>query len=203
MRTATGPGTTGRMHAIEPDPTTTALQARIRRRVDRLLDQARPMLVQAGAKRPLPALRFDLRGQAAGQACWGRDGRPELRFNLNIARSDPAAFVEETVTHEVAHLVTFACFGRTPPHGREWRAVMRFLGIDQPQRCHDYAVDEAQVRRQRRWRYRCHCRSHELSTTRHNRLQAGRARYRCLHCGSDLHFDERAGDDACQPGPAR
>jgi len=158
----------------------------IRLRTAELLRQAAPLCVAHRARTPDPLLRFDLRGQAAGQAIWHRAQRPLLRFNLDIARHHPDDFLARTVTHEVAHLVTAACHGRTRPHGPEWRAVMVYLGISEPSRCHDYAVDESQVRRQRRWAYACTCSLHELSTTRHNRIQRTGTRYHCRHCGSPL-----------------
>lgn len=163
-----------------------ALKPAIADRVGQLLAQASPLCQTHRAEVPAPSLRFDLRGQAAGQAIWTRDRHPELRFNLAIARRYPEDFLRQTVTHEVAHLLTAACHGRTPPHGREWQAVMRFLGIADPRRCHDYEIDESTVRRQRRWPYRCACRSHLVSTTRHRRMQRGAALYRCLHCGESL-----------------
>ena len=63
---------------------------------------------------------------------------------------------------------------------------MAFLGIADATRCHDYALDESSVRRQRRWDYACACARHELSTTRHNRIQARGAQYHCRRCGEAL-----------------
>ena len=103
-----------------------------------------------------------------------------------LAEIDPDFAAAYVVAHEVAHLITIACHGRTPPHGAEWRAVMRHLGISDPQRCHRYAVEESGLRRQRRWAYVCDCREHQLSTTRHNRIWRDQAEYLCRCCGSRL-----------------
>lgn len=163
-----------------------SLAERIRRRTAESLHSAAALCAAHGAQVPDPALRFDLRGQAAGQAVWHRKQRPLLRFNLDIARRHPEDFLERTVAHEVAHLVTTACHGRVRPHGPEWQAVMAHLGIARPTRCHDYALDESEVRRQRRWSYACACSRHELSTTRHNRIQNAGVRYHCRRCGGPL-----------------
>jgi SprT protein len=172
------------MHAADD----TLLTSRIASRVTELLAQAMPLVCRHG-RRPLqPVLRFDLRGQVAGQARWQRGLRPELRFNLGIARRHADDFVRVTVAHEVAHLVTYRCHGHTRPHGPEWQSVMRHFGIADPQRCHDYDVDTGQVRRQRRWHYECRCRVHPLSTTRHHRVQRGDASYHCRHCGQALTY---------------
>jgi len=170
------------------------LTERIRRRTAELLRRAAPLCAARRARVPDPVLSFDLRGQAAGQAIWGRTGRPLLRFNLDIARGHRDDFLQHTVAHEVAHLVTAACHGRTRPHGPEWQAVMVYLGIDEPRRCHDYALDESRVRRQRRWTYACTCSVHELSTTRHNRVQNAGARYHCRRCGDALRHAGVPGD---------
>ncbi|MCB1802364.1 MAG: SprT-like domain-containing protein [Gammaproteobacteria bacterium] len=132
-------------------------------------------------------IRFDLRGQAAGQCVWRPGHTPLLRFNLALARRHLQDFLATTVAHEVAHLATFACHGRVQPHGPEWQAVMQHLGVATPQRCHDFAVEQSDIRRQRRWDYRCDCRLHEVSTTRHKRMQEQGLKYLCRHCGSALH----------------
>ena len=130
----------------------------------------------------MPQVAFDLRGQAAGQAVWRAGQPPLLRFNLAIARHYGDDFVNETVAHEVAHVVARHCHPGGRPHGREWRAVMRQFGIREPRRCHDYRDGSEAVRRQRRWLYECSCRMHQLSTTRHRRIQAGLTVYHCRQC---------------------
>jgi SprT protein len=165
-----------------------ALSARIVRRTRQLLERCAPLCAAHGVALPDPQIRLDLRGQAAGQARWDAAGRPLLRYNLHIARRHADAFLARTVPHEVAHLITAACHGRTRPHGPEWRRVMAHLGITNPSRCHDYQVDESQVKRQRRWTYRCDCRHHQLSTTRHKRALAGSALYHCRACHAALRY---------------
>lgn len=159
----------------------------------RLLELAAPLCRRHRARLPTPRIRFDLRGLAAGQVRWSGQSA-EIRFNLDIARRQRDAFIAGTVPHEVAHVLTVACHGRTAPHGREWRAMMQYLGVARPQRCHDYAVDETTVRRQRRWRYHCGCREHLLSTTRHNRARRGAGGYLCRSCGWPLRPHDGDGD---------
>ncbi len=175
---------------VDDDP---ALRRLIHRRTMELLAEAEPLCRRHRARLPAPEIRFDLRGQAAGQVQWQRR-KAVLRYNLEIARRHTADFLATTVTHEVAHLVTTACHGRVRPHGEEWRAVMAYFGIDQPSRCHDYTLEEAGIKRQRRWSYRCDCRDHALSTTRHNRARTGSAIYHCRYCGSALRPTESADD---------
>jgi SprT protein len=159
-----------------------AIAARIRDKTQQMLQRAAGLCAAHRVALPDPVIRFDLRGQAAGQARWCSSERPTLRYNLDIARRHEFDFLERTVAHEVAHLITAACHGRTRPHGAEWRSVMAYFGIPDASRCHDYALEGIRVKRQRRWDYRCGCSTHELSTTRHKRMLAGTARYHCPRC---------------------
>ena len=155
-----------------------------------LLQQAKPLCAEHRVALPDPEIRFDLTGLAAGQAQWRLRQRPLLRFNLTIASNHEQAFLARTVPHEVAHLITAACHGRTRPHGHEWQSTMAFLGIENPSRCHDFSIDENSVRRQRRWTYHCGCSQHQLSTTRHNRIASGKTKYHCRHCHEPLRAAE-------------
>jgi SprT protein len=131
------------------------------------------------------AVAFDLRGAQAGQYCSGR--RCRIRYNPEIAAAHYRDFLRQTVPHEVAHHVVQQCFGqrRPAPHGREWRAVMQLF--DAPaERCHDFDLAGVRIRRQQRFDYRCGCRHHQLSATRHNRISRGERRYRCIRCGEEL-----------------
>ncbi len=129
-----------------------------------------------------PTTRFDLTGTTAGTA----DPRTHvLRFQPVLAAGHWDDFLNNTVPHEVAHLVDYdvnnkleaqmqarmaavqnqAMFGnwgrraRRPKrdiHGDSWRAVMRVLGINYAARCHQY--DTTQVaRRKARHEYKCAC----------------------------------------------
>lgn len=133
----------------------------------------------------LPEIRFDLRGRAAGQF---RQYRKQslIRYNPWVFAVDFQHHLAETVPHEVAHYLVFTTFGRVKPHGEEWRLVMRAFGVT-PRARGDYNISGVRVRRQRRYRYRCLCREHELTTTRHNRVQKG-VRYYCRGCGELLVY---------------
>jgi SprT protein len=170
-------------------PAEEGLEAAICRRTRELLAAAAPLCRRHRVRVPDPDIRFDLRGLAAGQVRWN-SAQVEVRYNLAIARRHRSDFLARTVTHEVAHVLTVACHGRTAPHGAEWQAMMRFLGVANPDRCHDYAVDEGTVRRQRRWPYRCACGVHQLSTTRHRRVQNGAGSYLCRRCKMPLRLQE-------------
>lgn len=50
-----------------------------------------------------------------------------VELNPNLLTANPEN-VLEVLTHELAHLVVFARHGRTLPHGKEWKALMREAG---------------------------------------------------------------------------
>ena len=151
------------------------------------LEKARPLLLGCGRTLPVVEVRCDLRGMTAGQVRRYHDGSLCIRYNLAMSRLQPLQFVEQTVPHEVAHVVAYLLHGKSiRPHGREWRAIMAEFGFASAERCHDFQLPEQQqTRHQRRWRYACGCREHALSTTRHNRVAKG-VRYHCRECGEAL-----------------
>ncbi len=134
-------------------------------------------------------IRFDLRGRAAGQ--YRSHPKPCIRFNAVLAASQFEAFCEQTPGHEVAHHVVEQLYPdkRVRPHGREWQAVMHSFGLD-PRRCHEFDLSNVPQRLQRRFPYRCGCREHQLSATRHNRILRGEANYYCRQCGESLRAVE-------------
>lgn len=133
---------------------------------------------------------FDLKGQAAGQMqLQGKQLR--LRFNPILMNQNYQHFIEVAVGHELAHAVAALVYGRKiKPHGLEWQSIMVLFGLE-AERCHDYDVSQAQVRRLQRFRYRCACREHELTVIRHRRIQSGEREYICRSCGQKLTLIEQ------------
>ena len=63
-----------------------------------------------------PEIRYDLRGQKAGM--W-RPRYRHLRFNIDLLVTAFDYIIDQTVPHEVAHVVQGAWYGpATKPHGR-------------------------------------------------------------------------------------
>lgn len=147
-----------------------------------------------GTKLAQPAIRFDLRGKSAGQVRTEDGRRCTIRYNFSLLERHPEEFLARTVPHETAHVVAFNLFGpRVQPHGREWQAIMGLFGAS-PERCHSYDVQGLQTRHLRRFEYRCGCRSHQLSSIRHNRIRSGQV-YHCRQCGQPLEQISRGRDD--------
>lgn len=127
-----------------------------------------------------PQLDFTLKGGVAGQAF----RRNALRFNLYHLRYHTEEMINQTVPHEVAHLIVYANFPQAKPHGREWKEIMRLLGA-LPERCHSYSSDI----RTKKWKYTCACNTIRfLSTRRHNQIQKNKDCWHCGNCKENLQF---------------
>jgi SprT protein len=154
------------------------------------------LLKRASDHYRIPALqaevRFDLRGQSAGQARVPTRGRAVIRYNLQLLWENGERFLSRTVPHEAAHLIAQRLHGaRIRPHGEEWQAVMHLLGAD-PSRCHTYDTSRVAVRRLLRYAYHCACREHALTSIRHKRILAGQTYY-CGICRKTLEPGPRSG----------
>ncbi|MFP4061806.1 MAG: SprT-like domain-containing protein [Halochromatium sp.] len=138
-----------------------------------------------GLAAPSVEIRFDLRGQTAGQVRMRTDGPARIRYNLALLEREGVAFLEHTVPHEVAHVLAYWRHGaRIRPHGPEWQRIMRQLGAE-PTRCHDYDIGGLQARQLQYFDYHCGCMTHRLSSIRHNKVAKGQ-RYLCKRCGEAL-----------------
>ena len=158
-------------------------------------------------KRNLPAPRvyFDLRSRRiAGEASDGR-----IRFNLAYVPNNGEEMLNQTVPHEVAH-VWLRAIGdpshvrssaqaihdfnrvslgmrrtRRSPHGPTFMRVLGFLG-GRMERTHNMKVDATSLgRRGVTWKYKCECRTHEVSTIKHNKMRRGQTRI-CKYCRANL-----------------
>lgn len=133
----------------------------------------------------IPVL-FDLRGTTAGM--FRAQGRKrEIRYNPWIFSKYWQLNLDGTVPHEVAHFIVHEVYGlgRTRPHGQEWQALMHYFGAD-PEVTFKLDLEGIPQRRQRTHPYRCGCREHQVSTTRHNRMQRGQGVYLCRYCDTRL-----------------
>ena len=157
-------------------------QSALRRQTGYWLARARLI---TGCKIPDIPVLLNLSGSAAGQYQGG--SRPCIRYNPVIAAQAFADFIARTVPHEVAHYAVDKSFPgrRLKPHGAEWQSIMLAFGLE-PSVCHSYDLSRVPLRRQRRYTYICDCREHQLSATRHNRIQRRGTSYLCNQCGAEL-----------------
>ncbi|MDA3920828.1 MAG: SprT-like domain-containing protein [Salinisphaera sp.] len=167
------------------------LQAQVIELTEYWICRARQVTGSSAGQLPVPEVAFDLRGRAAGQAIFARRSREtRIRINATLLASHPREMLDDTVPHEVAHVVVFRLYGRkAKPHGAEWKAVMRAFGVD-PAPCHTLPAEPA--RQLKRFAYQCGCDEPVwLTSIRHRRARQG-TDYVCRRCGEKLR---RAEDD--------
>lgn len=134
-------------------------------------------------------LKFDLTGRASGMYVVRNTAR-YFRFNPYLFAKYFDDALSSTIPHEVAHYVTDVRYGlsKIKPHGIEWQSVMLDFGVE-PRATGRYDLTGVPVRRQSRFSYRCGCRAHQVSSSRHNKICRGAVAYYCRHCGKPIVAD--------------
>lgn len=145
-----------------------------------------------GVDLPMPQVQYTKRGTTAGVA-----HLREWIINLNpvLLMQNVDTFLQRTVPHELAHLITERVYpeahkrirgAKREPHGEKWQSVMRKLGAP-VSRCHSYDVSDARVKRNiTTYTYQCPKCQHiyTLGAKRHKRHQEAPAYgYSCGKCG--------------------
>lgn len=157
----------------------------------RVLDRSEYYLCQAekifDRKFARPPILFDLRGTTAGMyKVFGQ--RRWIRYNPWIFAKYYELNLQDTVPHEVAHFIIDEVYGkRAKPHGLEWQDLMARFNAD-PGVTFNLDLSDIPQRQQRTHPYSCHCGTHEVSSTRHNRVLRGRGKYQCRNCDGELVY---------------
>lgn len=89
-------------------------------------------------KFPRCAIQYGVNGGHAGYANYTQN---LIKLNSELLLRNYQDMLEDTVPHEVAHLITRQVFGNSvKSHGNEWRTVMMAVFGIQPSRCHKYPL---------------------------------------------------------------
>lgn len=141
-------------------------------------------------KMPSIGIKFDLKGRNSGMFVVRRD-QLSIRYNPIIFSRYFDDSLINTVAHEVAHYVVYTLHGikKVKPHGLEWKKVMQMFEV-KPEVTSHYDVSGLPLHRQTQHDYRCACMLHQLSTTRHNKVQKRKAVYKCRQCLKPLRWCE-------------
>ena len=132
---------------------------------------------------PMIPVRYDLKGRCAGQFCT-RYGSSYLRVNTVLLTENVEHYIAQTIPHEVAHYINRVTSPFASAHGNEWKNIMtRIMGV-RADRCHSYDTSNARQgsKTTKRFTYKCGCKTHELSTVRHNRIVRRGTVYTCKKC---------------------
>lgn len=160
-------------------------QRQVEQRTEEFLCRADELFGRRFARVPV---LFDLRGRTAGMfKVIGKRGL--IRYNPWIFGKYFEENLRDTVPHEVAHYIVHEVYPRrgTKPHGHEWRNLMAQFGAN-PGVTFDLDLNGVPQRSQRSHRYHCGCQVHEVSSTRHNRVQRRKVHYHCCSCAGRLVY---------------
>jgi SprT protein len=142
---------------------------------------------KAGVTMPMPTIKYDINSaRLGGQAHYGKH---LVRFNPVFLNAHTDHYIKQTVTHEAAHLIARAKFGRyIDAHGPEWKRVMVDLGV-KPDRCHSYTVPAGVKVGKQMTKHAIHCErcgeKYETTSRVVNKMHAGRT-YRHKSCGGKM-----------------
>lgn len=95
-------------------------------------------------------------------------------------------YLEHVITHEFAHACVMSHYKkRLKPHGKEWKNIMNFLGIQKPR-----ASTNMFKIRQNGYIWKCLCNNFILGKIKHNNM-INKEKYRkffCRKCREELSF---------------
>lgn len=137
---------------------------------------------------------FTQRGKIAGVCYFNYcAGTGYLNFNPILMKENFEEFLSHTVVHEVSHYCVSLLKGRIMSgrrrviHGKDWKEMMTFFGLNDAKRCHSYNTSNSTTRIQRRWKYKCECGTHMVSTTMHNKIRKGSILV-CCSCDAVIKY---------------
>lgn len=133
---------------------------------------------------PIPECRFDLLGKCAGQACFpAHGGAAYIRINVDLLERYPVEMVQESLAHEMAHVVQRRIWRESSAHGREWQSVMAAFG-KKPTRLHTMTVKPSNSDALP-YHCGCHDRAHYLAPVHQKMIAQGR-QLTCRRCEQPL-----------------
>lgn len=144
---------------------------------------------KSGVTMPMPTIKYDINSaRLGGQANYSKH---LIRVNPVFLNAYTDHYIDQTCTHEAAHLIARAKYGRMiSAHGPEWKRVMVDLGV-QPNRCHSYKVPAGLKVGKQTTKHACSCErcgyETEVGTKVANKIKAG-AVYRHRGCGGRIGF---------------
>ena len=117
-------------------------------------------------------IRYTTKGKAAGMASVERHtGNHVLTFSLEALQKHPNHLLNDTVPHEIAHLVCYVNPRLGRNHNPGWKRVCRQLGGN-GERCHTLTLTPAKV--MRKYKYVASCGTEvEVGAKHHKQILRG------------------------------
>lgn len=126
-------------------------------------------------------ISYDLKGLKAGIF---NPKNNQIKLNGDLCAKFPERMANEILVHEVAHFIASKFYKKRKPHGSEWKLIAKILGLKKPKATHDMPVKPARLFK--RYKYKCRCSIHNITSIRHNKIMSKKAKYICNRCGGLL-----------------
>ena len=136
-----------------------------------------------------PHVEYKRIGRVAGRAYYHQW---KIVLNPDFFVNEAENMINDTVPHEIAHLVTGvknSCRKlyerRYKPHGQEWQDVMTSFGC-KPKRCHNYDTTHARRRVHQKFKFQCGCGVHLVGLKIYRKITQENRTYTCKKCKAKL-----------------
>jgi len=126
--------------------------------------------------------------------CYIYDTRT-INLNLDLLNEYKELYISETVVHEFCHALVHNKFPnhrngyrKVMPHGKEFKAFSSWFGLEGKATTSSYKDSKTIKPKRKRvtFKYSCGCKTHELSSIRHNRVLNKGVKYYCTQCNNSL-----------------
>lgn len=112
-----------------------------------------------------------------------------IRLHVKLLERFGQTYLNDVLTHELAHAVQMELYPKSKPHSHEWKSVVEFLsGIRySPKNKIDYGLNELSKNR-KKFIYTCKCMEHHVSSVIHKRISQKSHFYNCKKCKEILTY---------------
>lgn len=134
-----------------------------------------------------------LKGKTAGTATYKSNKNHRIRLNEQLLMDNFQFFIDDTIPHEIAHIVTFIVWDRKiRPHGKEWKSVMENFGVT-PKRTHSLDITKV-ARNTKKFKWKCDCNTHYVGMRKHKKMMLEHTRYICKRCNTEVTYTNEQTD---------
>lgn len=131
-----------------------------------------------------PTIVYKNLGTTAGRATEYGDDSTEIALNHILLVDNVDHFINDTIPHEMAHLVVMKFCPDAKAHGSEWFEACRRLGMKEISVCHD--LDTSASRRNiTRVEAYCQCMTHQVTLRKARAIKTGD--YICQKCKTKVY----------------